>query len=484
MYPFSKTPKSKIGRLRDIKAQRFASINIGAMTTDTLSYAMRNVPRYTSYPTAPHFHDGVSEETYVDWLEAIGPTDSLSLYLHVPYCRDICHYCGCHTKATKQESPLKAYGDTLAQEIKLTAAHLKNSGTVKHIHWGGGTPSLLPRQSLIELTNVMRDLFDFDPEMEHAIELDPRLVTKELAETLVQVGVNRASLGVQDFDLKVQMAIGRVQPFDVVAKATKYLRDAGLDALNFDLMYGLPGQSEATILETVEKTLKLKPGRIALFGYAHVPWMRKHQRLIDENTLPSAAERIALADLARAELLKAGYVAIGLDHFARPDDSMAIALNDGSLKRNFQGYTTDQGEELIGFGVSSIGKLSNGFIQNIPDVGNWRRAIEAGELPISKGLALSVDDRLRGQIIEELMTNYACDLEKVCESFDTGVDHLETSLNSLNELAADGLVRIEKESGAKTTVQVTDRGRPYVRLAAAAFDAYLADSQARHSAAI
>jgi len=458
------------------------------MTTDTLSYAMRNVPRYTSYPTAPHFHGGVSADVYVDWLQSIGPQDTLSLYLHVPYCQEICHYCGCHTKATRKEAPLKSYADTLCREIELTAQHLTHSGPVKHIHWGGGTPSMLPRASLVELTSLMRSLFTFDPDVEHAIELDPRLVSKQLAETLVEIGVNRASLGVQDFDLNVQKAIGRVQPYEVVEKTTGYLRSAGLESLNFDLMYGLPGQSEATILDTVEKTLKLAPGRIALFGYAHVPWMRKHQRLIDEATLPSAAERIALADLARAELLKAGYVAIGLDHFARPDDSMAIALNDGSLKRNFQGYTTDQGEQLIGFGVSSIGKLSSGFIQNLPDVGSWHRAIESGKLPVSKGLALSSDDRLRGRIIEELMTSYACELDRVCAIFDTDVGYLEASLDSLKELAADGLVQIDRTNDNGTLVRVTDSGRPYVRLAAAAFDAYLAESlasgQARHSAAI
>ncbi|MEP4769970.1 MAG: oxygen-independent coproporphyrinogen III oxidase [Roseibium sp.] len=458
------------------------------MTIDTLSYAMRNVPRYTSYPTAPHFNDGVTAKTYSSWLEAIGPDETLSLYLHVPYCREICHYCGCHTKATRQDAPLEAYGKTLLQEIELTAGHLQNAGQVRHIHWGGGTPSLLPHQSLIDLSALLRSRFDFAPDMEHAIELDPRLVTKALAETLAIAGVNRASLGVQDFDLDVQKAIGRVQPYDVVAKATEYLRAAGLNALNFDLMYGLPGQSEQTIRDTVTKTLSLNPGRIALFGYAHVPWMRKHQRLIDEASLPSAAERIALADLARKDLLDAGYVAIGLDHFARPDDSMAIALADGSLKRNFQGYTTDQGDQLVGFGVSSIGKVTGGFIQNLPDVGNWTRSIEAGDLPVSKGLALSPDDRMRGRIIEELMTNYVCDLNQICHSFDMDLSELDGSLTSLDELAADGLVQVHRSSNDNTKVVVTEAGRPYVRLAAAAFDAYLADSQetgkARHSAAI
>lgn len=481
-------PQTALAGLSHIKASACNRAKDQFMKKDTLSYAMRNVPRYTSYPTAPHFHDGVTSEVYRSWLEAIGPHDTLSLYLHVPYCREICHYCGCHTKATRKDAPLAAYAETLGREIELTAGYLETVGKVRHIHWGGGTPSLLPRQSLIDLTDRLRRLFAFSPDMEHAIELDPRLVTAELADTLAGIGINRASLGVQDFDPGVQTAISREQPFETVASAVKDLKGAGLDALNFDLMYGLPGQSEATIRDTVEKTLSLDPGRIALFGYAHVPWMRKHQRLIDETALPLAAERIALADLARQLLLEAGYVAIGLDHFARPDDSMAVALADGSLKRNFQGYTTDQGDQLIGFGVSSIGKLSRGFVQNLPDVGSWQRAIEAGLLPVSKGLELSADDRIRGRIIEELMTNYCCDLASVCEGFGTNPHEFDDALTALSDLTADGMVRIQRSGTNSATVQVTETGRPYVRLAAAAFDAYLADSQAsgkaRHSAAI
>ncbi|MEO0977269.1 MAG: oxygen-independent coproporphyrinogen III oxidase [Pseudomonadota bacterium] len=458
------------------------------MTKDPLSYALRNVPRYTSYPTAPHFHGGVNETTYADWLSAITPDDSLSLYLHVPYCRELCHYCGCHTKATRKDAPLKVYAATLGQEIGLVAEHLKNAGPVRHIHWGGGTPSLLSRESLVDLTGLMRVLFDLSPDLEHAIELDPRLVSAELAETLAMIGVNRASLGVQDFDPAVQKAIGRVQPYETVARASDHLRAAGLDALNFDLMYGLPEQSPETIQDTIEKTLSLAPGRIALFGYAHVPWMRKHQRLIDEASLPSAAKRLELANLARRALLESGYVAIGLDHFARADDSMAIALSDGSLKRNFQGYTTDQGEQLIGLGVSSIGKLTGGFIQNMPDVGSWRRSILAGKLPVAKGLALTVDDRLRGQIIEDLMTNYACELGSVCARFGRSVEDVNDALTGLEDLVADGLVALDPDGADRIRVRVTDAGRPYVRLAAAAFDAYLAESQAsgkaRHSAAV
>ncbi|POF32094.1 oxygen-independent coproporphyrinogen III oxidase [Roseibium marinum] len=458
------------------------------MMKDPLPHAMRNVPRYTSYPTAPHFHSGVTGETYADWLAKLTPDDSLSLYLHVPYCRELCHYCGCQTKATLREAPLKAYAATLLQEIVLVGEHLNETGPVRHIHWGGGTPSLLPKESLIELTGLMRVLFDFAPDIEHAIELDPRLVTSGLAETLATIGVNRASLGVQDFDPGVQKAIGRIQPLEVVARAAADLRAAGISELNFDLMYGLPGQTPETVLDSVEKTLSLLPGRIALFGYAHVPWMRKHQRLIDEAALPGAAERLALAELARGELQKAGYIAIGLDHFARPDDSMAVALADGSLKRNFQGYTTDQGEQLIGFGVSSIGRLSAGYVQNRTDVGNWRRSVEAGQLPVAKGLALTADDRMRGRIIEELMTNYACDLTPVCREYGHTMQDLADAFRALEDLAADGLVRLDRRANDNAKIEVTEAGRPYVRLAAAAFDAYLANSQetgkARHSPAV
>lgn len=458
------------------------------MKKDPLSHALRNVPRYTSYPTAPHFHTGVTGETYSGWLDSLTTADTLSLYLHVPFCRELCHYCGCHTKATRKDAPLKAYAATLAREIGLTGEHIGQAGPVRHIHWGGGTPSLLPREGLIELTGLMRVLFDFAPDLEHAIELDPRLVSPALADTLATIGINRASLGVQDFDPDVQKAIGRVQPYDVVARAVDHLRTAGLTDLNFDLMYGLPDQTVDTILDTVSKTLSLAPGRIALFGYAHVPWMRRHQRLIDESALPSAAERIELADAARAALLEAGYVAVGLDHFARSDDSMAIALADGSLKRNFQGYTTDQGDNLIGFGVSSIGRLANGYVQNLPDVANWRRAVEAGRLPVSKGLALSSNDRARGRIIEDLMTGYACDLGPVISAHGLTTGDLEDAFAALQELADDGLVQVDLNTNDNARVEVTEAGRPYVRLAAAAFDSYLADSlasgKARHSAAI
>ncbi|WP_417685070.1 oxygen-independent coproporphyrinogen III oxidase [Roseibium sp.] len=452
------------------------------MTERSLSYAMRNVPRYTSYPTAPHFNAGVDGKTYAEWLSKLASTDSLSLYLHVPFCRELCHYCGCHTKATRQDAPLQEYARTLLKELELVGDHLQSPGPVRHIHWGGGTPSLLPEQSLIDITGMLRVIFDFAPDLEHAIELDPRYVSKSLVKTLASMGVNRASLGIQDLDEAVQQAIGRVQPYSVVKTAVSYLRSVGLTDLNFDLMYGLPRQTLQTIRETVARTVELRPRRIALFGYAHVPWMKKHQRLIPEHQLPGSSERMELAAAAREDLLTAGYQAIGLDHFALPEDSMAIASSNGSLRRNFQGYTTDQGEQLIGFGVSSIGKLSQGYVQNMSDVGHWRRAIDAGQLPVAKGMALSTDDLLRGRIIEVLMTDYECDLAQVAAAFGTDPADLSGSIGRLGELADDGLVTVD---GWK--VSMTEKGLPFVRLAAAAFDAYLegnSTGEKRHSLAV
>ena len=449
------------------------------MSTIDDRYATRAVPRYTSYPTAPHFHDGVNAGTLGGWLFDLPRGMELSLYLHVPYCRSICNYCGCHTKGSRRDDPVIDYARKLAREVELVADRLGDRRTVSHIHWGGGTPSLLPRDSFLDIVRVLRERFDFTDAHEHAIELDPRTVTPALAETLREAGISRASLGVQDFDLTVQKAIGRVQPFEQVASAVSALRAVGIDAINFDLMYGLPHQTLDTIAETIRLTRELRPGRIALFGYAHVPWFKKHQRLIDEKSLPDADARIAAADFARARLSEAGYAAIGLDHFALPDDSMAIAHAHGTLRRNFQGYTTDTADALIGLGCSSIGRLPQGFVQNMPDIGGWGRAVEAGELPVARGIALDADDRCRAEIIERLMTDHRADVAEIAARNGFPLSHFATAFALLEEMVADGLVR--RTGGL---VEVSETGQRYARVAAAAFDAYLERGTARHSVAV
>ena len=449
------------------------------MTDVTLKYASHAVPRYTSYPTAPHFSPDVGGEVYARWLTTINKDTPISLYLHVPFCQSMCHYCGCYTKITQKEKPLQDYADMLAREVDLVAGKLPDSQPVSHIHWGGGTPSILPHDAFLRVVNRIRSHFTFTDDMEHAIELDPRTVTPDLANTLKAAQINRASLGVQDFDLRVQEAVGRVQPYEIVKSAVEALRAVGIEEINLDLMYGLPHQSEETIRKTVELTASLDPCRLALFGYAHVPWMKKHQRLIAEDLLPNASERIALFDIATQALADHGYEKIGLDHFAKVDDPLAVAAREGNMRRNFQGYTTDEAEILIGIGASSIGKMPQGYMQNSPDFAGWVRSVEAGELPIARGLEMDQDDRARAAIIMSIMTAYEVDISAVANDFEVDIEPLRACYERLGELEADGVSMRDGD-----VVRVTKEGRPLVRLVASAFDAYLQTGKGRHSVAV
>ena len=438
----------------------------------------RTVPRYTSYPTAPHFSSAVDANVCRDWLESLASEASLSLYLHVPYCRAQCHYCGCHTKATLQRDPIDAYARTLAEEIAIVAAHV-GKRRITHLHWGGGTPSILGEDALKYIADELDRRFEFATGCEHAIELDPRYVTRPLTQALRDIGVTRASLGVQDFSLNVQRAAGRIQPFDLVENAVAMLRGVGIDKINIDLMYGLPNQTVDDVRRTVALADTLKPQRIAVFGYAHVPWFKPQQRLINTRNLPSGAERLAQAKAAHESLVQFGYRPIGLDHYARADDELALATAAGRLHRNFQGYTTDDADALLGLGASAISRLPQGFAQNAPDVGNYSRAVAAGQLATAKGIALSEDDRIRGRIIEHLMCDMAVDLPAAKQGdFDATNDFAE-ALDLLRPLEDDGSLVIEGQH-----IKITEKGRPYVRLVASAFDAYLAHGAARHSPAV
>jgi oxygen-independent coproporphyrinogen-3 oxidase len=439
--------------------------------------AEQAVPRYTSYPTAPHFSAAVGPHDYALWLTELPADATLSLYLHVPFCAELCHYCGCHTKAVRRREPVDAYAGLLGDEIALVGA-LAGARKALHLHWGGGTPSMLGSEWLLVLVDRLAQAFDI-AECEHGIELDPRYVTHELARALVRLGVNRASLGVQDLVEHVQQAIGRIQPFAVVERAVNELREAGIRNINLDLMYGLPGQSADDVRCSATLAASLRPQRLACFGYAHVPWIKPHQRLIDAAALPGAAERLAQAAAAHETLVERGYVPIGLDHFARPDDRLAAAARTGRLRRNFQGYTTDQADALIGLGASAIGRLPQGFVQNAPDVGGYGRAIGSGRLATARGIALTAEDRVRGRIIERLMCNFSVDLDAVIAAGEAG-DGFAAELAALAPLATENLLRLD--DGKRVTM--TEQGRPFVRLAAAAFDAYLAKARTRHSIAV
>lgn len=443
-----------------------------------LVLAEKSVPRYTSYPTAPHFSDAVGPDQFAEWLGALPVDTRLSLYLHVPFCRELCTYCGCHTRATRKNEPLEAYAETLAREIEMVA-RTSPAREVVHAHWGGGTPGLLGGVRLRTLTNSLRGRFNFSAEAEISIELDPRHVDGDLALALAGAGFNRVSLGVQDFNPHVQEAIGRIQPFEVVERAVGLLRVAGFRAINLDLMYGLPFQTEEDVINTAELAASLAPSRLAIFGYAHAPWFAKRQTLIDAAALPGAAERLRQAATARKTLADRGYVAIGLDHFALPDDPMAVALRAGNLRRNFQGYTVDQAEALLPFGASSIGRLPQGYAQNAADVGSWRRAIEAGRFATVKGIALSRDDLARAAVIERLMCDFSVDYGVIAENMLGDVAAFDAAEADLAQLIREG---VASQEGRR--VSITEAGRPFMRLVAAAFDAYLPTRAARHSVAV
>jgi oxygen-independent coproporphyrinogen-3 oxidase len=446
---------------------------------NTLALAEQAVPRYTSYPTAPHFTAAVGAGTCEAWLATLPVAATLSLYIHVPYCAELCLYCGCHTKMVRRREPLEAYAERLAGEIALLARHL-GGRKILQIHWGGGTPSILGPTALIDLATKLRDTFDLSQIGEHAIELDPRRIDSSLAQALAQMGVDRVSLGVQDFTPHVQQAIGRVQPFAAVSRAVSLLREVGVASMNFDLMYGLPGQSAHDVQRSILLADTLQPRRVALFGYAHVPWFKQHQRLIDATALPGAGQRLAQAETARATFLALGYRPIGLDHFAVPDDDLATAGRAGRLRRNFQGYTTDNADALIGLGASAIGRLPQGFVQNAPAIGSYSVAIAAGRYATARGVALSAEDRIRGHIIERIMCDFEIDLSAlVGEASGSGLDGFEAELEALLPLQRQGLIERDDQR-----IRITEQGRPFVRLVAAAFDAYLCAGKARHSAAV
>ncbi|MEX2649372.1 MAG: oxygen-independent coproporphyrinogen III oxidase [Alphaproteobacteria bacterium] len=436
------------------------------------------VPRYTSYPTAPHFGAGVDAERYRAWLGALGAR-SLSIYVHVPFCARLCWFCGCHTRVINAYEPVTRYVTTLLDEARAVSEAIGAAGPVRHVHWGGGTPTNLAPADVARLADGLRRDFAFADDAEFAVEIDPRTLTQGVVAALSEAGVNRASLGVQDFDPAVQAAINRHQSFAVTARAIEGLRRAGITRINIDLMYGLPGQTEAGVERTVDQAVGLAPDRLALFGYAHVPWLKRHQALIDAASLPDAGARFRQATAAAERLVGHGYVAIGLDHFARAQDDLAVAACTGRLRRNFQGYTTDAADALIGLGASAIGALPEGYAQNEVAVAAYAAAVKEHGLAVARGVALDDDDRLRRDAIERLMCDLAVDLDAVAGRHGRESEVFADALPALEPLVADGLVRID---GARVTV--TESGRPFLRLAAAAFDRYLGAGQGRHAAAV
>ena len=437
------------------------------------------VPRYTSYPTAPHFSPAVGPDLYGRWLSEMPAETPLSLYVHVAYCAEMCWFCGCHTKITRQYAPVAAYMDCVWREMEMVAERLPAPMTARHLHFGGGSPTILTPNDFVATVERLRRLFHFADDAEIAVELDPRTADQDYVAAMAGCGVTRASIGVQDFNPVVQEAINRIQPHDVTARVVDWLRTYGVTHINMDLVYGLPHQTVDSLAETIDKAVAFAPARISLFGYAHVPWMKKHQRLIPEAALPDTAERWAQYDMATNRLAALGYVQVGLDHFARADDEMAIALKERRLHRNFQGYTTDAAPVLLGFGASGIGSLPQGYVANEGSIHAYKQMIQSGRLTTARGIAVTADDLLRRALIERLMCDLALDVDAVCARFGADPTQFDDDLDKLAGLETDGLVVRQGR-----TVLVTDQGRPLVRAACAVFDRYLKPGEARHSKAV
>ncbi|PRX10294.1 UNVERIFIED_ORG: anaerobic coproporphyrinogen III oxidase [Martelella mediterranea] len=438
----------------------------------------RPVPRYTSYPTAPHFHGGISAGDVAGWMRGLEAGQSLSLYVHIPYCDRLCWFCACHTKHTLRYAPIASYLESLKREIETVGALVSPDVRVTALHWGGGSPTMLKPADMRALMGWLRTAFHFADDAEISVEMDPNDLDDARYDALADIGVTRASLGVQDFDEKVQKTINRLQSFEQTAAVISAMRARGVRSVNCDLLYGLPYQSLETLTHTVEQIISLRPDRIALFGYAHVPWMKKHQTLIPEDALPDAAARFEQMTLAGELLANAGYDQIGIDHFALPGDSLARAAKSGRLRRNFQGYTDESADALIGLGASSISEVPQGYWQNMPAIGEYRRLAEAGDLPVVRGIALDDEDRMRGFVIEKVMCAYGFSSCELRARFGAAAGPV------IEEARAYARQNPDVCSFDAFGFRLQKDAFPFARSVAAHFDTYLEGGRGRHSAAV
>ena len=442
------------------------------------AYALQSVPRYTSYPPANRFAADVDADIYRDWLGTVGAED-LSVYVHIPFCRSLCWYCGCHTTVPNHEARVSDYLDALHREIAIVGELVSREAQVRHLHFGGGTPNFMAPEALDALIQALKRAFSFHADAEIAMEADPRSLGDEHVSVLVRHAKPRISIGVQDVSADIQGLINRVQPFDGVAECVRRLRAAGVAGINVDLMYGLPGQTVEHVVRSAAMCAALEPDRFAVFGYAHVPWFKKNQKAIDETRLPGARERFTQSLAVRKTLCEQGYVPIGMDHYARPDDPLCRAGKEGQLRRNFQGYTTDQACTLIGLGASSIGAFRQGHVQNDPHLLGYRTALAENRLPVVRGVVLEDRHRLVGAVIERLMCDFTVDLGAIARAHGVSTGVFAPSLAALVPLVADGLVVVDGD-----VVQATPGGEIYIRNIAACFDDIPKVTGGRHAKAV
>lgn len=435
-------------------------------------------PRYTSYPTADRFTGEFGESDYRHWLKQrrIGANSkALSLYAHLPFCNTVCYYCACNKIITKDHGKADIYLDYLEKEVKMVANALEQREKVIQLHFGGGTPTFLSDAQLERLMNILREHFEFLPEGEYSIEIDPRKVNRETIFKLARFGFNRISVGVQDLEPQVQQAVNRVQSLEETLVVIQAARDSGFKSVSVDLIYGLPHQTVDSVSRTIDQVIAIAPDRVALYNYAHLPTLFMPQRRINEADLPSASEKLDILQHSVEQLTAAGYVFIGMDHFAKPDDDLAVALRQGRLQRNFQGYSTYSDCDMLAFGVSSIGKIGPCYTQNQKDLESYYAALDAGHLPVMRGLMLDADDILRRSIIQALMCRFSLSFEAIEEIFNINfADYFAEELPKIRELHQMGLLHFDGDF-----LTVEPKGRFLIRNIAMIFDRHLRERETR-----
>lgn len=442
------------------------------------------VPRYTSYPTAPHFHKGISSATYATWLAGLPADVPVSVYIHIPFCKTLCWYCGCNTRITSNSSVMRDYCAAVIKEIAMVRAAVGKRLKVSHFQWGGGTPSYIHADDFLAISQAVQHHFQLLENAEVSVEIDPRVLQDDMVAAMAKTGVNRVSFGVQDFNPKVQEAINRVQPFTTTQDAVTRLRQAGITQINLDLMYGLPYQTADSITETVQLAARLNPDRLALFGYAHVPWLKKHQTLLEQHHLPTQEERLAQFTTATQALAQAGFHAIGIDHFAKETDPLWQAKQSGTLRRNFQGYTTDTADSLIGLGCSAISCLPGGYMQNNTSSKAYSLLVNEGVFPTGKGIATSVEDVFRRDVIMTLMCHYRVDVATLAAKHGISRPNyqqmIHTATTKMRPFIEDGLVHTSPSG----TLNLATGNHALARLVASCFDTYFADDGQKHAQAV
>ena len=456
------------------------SVNNLVLDTTLINKYNESGPRYTSYPTADRFHAGIAAEQYVNALqtgfhENTGKAKPLSLYVHIPFCNTLCYYCACNKIITKDRSRSAKYIEYVGREIDMVRKQIggdATGNTVEQLHLGGGTPTFLTNEEMSKLMGMLRAAFTFSPDAEISIEVDPRKVSADTIAFLGSLGFNRISVGIQDFDPVVQQAVNRIQTEAETMTVIDAARANGFVSVNADLIYGLPKQTVEGFAETLDKVIKASPDRIALYSYAHVPHLFKPQRSIDIETLPRAETKLAILALAIEKLGAAGYLYIGMDHFAKPGDELAVAQAERKLHRNFQGYSTKPDCDMLAFGVSAIGKVGPSYIANVKTLDEYYKHLDAGHLPVMRGVKLNADDLMRRDVIQKLMCNFELDFAEVSQEYGVRFEeYFAPELVALKPLATDGLVELDEKS-----VKVTPRGRLLVRTVAMQFDKYLREA--------